>query len=916
MFRRLVPLLGLATACSAAPPSGPAPTPAPRPTVATPSAAVPAAGRLPGDVIPSRYGLQLRIDPSRTSFSGTVRIDVDLQNPRRELWLHGKGLQVTSAVVTPGGGDGSGDALRAIYREQPAGFAQLELPRAIEAGPATVRLDFSGRFSTRTNSLYRVESGGDAYAFTQMEPVWARQAFPCFDEPAFKTPWDVSLVVPKGQVAIANTQETKRTPTEDGMVRIEYAPTEPLPTYLIAFAVGPLDVVEAPAIAASAGVDRPPLPFRGVAARGRGPDLAYALKHTPALLEELETYFGVAYPYDKLDIIAVPDKGGAMENAGAITFREYLLLFQGDNASFDQRRAFAYVMAHELAHQWFGNLVTMPWWDDIWLNEAFATWMGYRVVAERRPDYDADVQLLTRVHAAMGRDRLVNARQIRQPVTEENDIHNAFDRITYRKGGGVLAMFERWMGPEVFRQGLQRYMAAHRHGSATAGDLLRAFSDAAGRDVRGPFDTFLLQPGLPEIRAEVSCEGTPELRLQQNRYLPLGSEAAAASSSSSAPPSWRIPVCLRYELAGEATPREQCELLDAPQKTISLPGCPRWLLPNADAAGYYTWSLDPEGLSRLAEARAKLTTREKISFGAAVRFAFDAGRIDAATAFDTLLPLALDPHDEVATAPMGLFARAHRMLEGRPEQALLEARARAAYAPVMKRLGYRARPDEPIGDRLLRARVVNFLLFVARDEQSRTRAAARGETLLNPAGEQLDRSAVDANLAQTVAMAFGMNASPPALATLRERLGRERDDVARSYLLAALSTPRDDPGNAAALGLSLDPILRVNERAVPLAIRMRHPDLRTATWSWLRGHVDDIVPLMAPRGAAGLPNLATDFCTPERAAEMQATFADVAAKAPGGDRELAKAVETVRLCAAAAEAQRDGLLRYLGGKAR
>jgi len=903
MFRRLVLALALLSACSA----GPQPTPRPQPRASAgpvvPSDEATPTGRLPPDVKPTHYALELSIDPEQPRFSGTVIIDVLLSQARRHLWLHGQGLEVSEAAVTPEGGSPS----TATYTEAEAGAAKLSLSEPLPAGKAQVKLSFSGDFSTRTNSLYRVTSAGESYAFTQMEPVWARQAFPCFDEPAFKTPWDVALVVPKGDVAIANTRETGRAPADDGMVRVTYATTEPLPTYLIAFAVGPLDVVEAPPIPGS-DVRAKPLPFRGVTAKGRGKDMAYALKHTPAILAELEDYFGIAYPYDKLDIIAVPDKGGAMENAGAITFREWLLLFEESSASYDQRRAFAYVMAHELAHQWFGNLVTMPWWDDIWLNEAFATWMGYRAIDGWRPDYDADVQMLTRVLGAMGRDRLVNARQIRQPVTRNDDIHNAFDRITYRKGGGVLAMFEQWMGAETFRKGLQGYMKEHRHGSATADDLMVAFSKAAGKDVSAPFKSFLFQPGLPEVRASVSCEGEPTLTLKQGRYLPLGSTAENDQT-------WQIPVCFRYRQPGEKAPVETCELLDQAEEKVALKGCPVWLMPNANAAGYYTWSLDPASLKKLvAKGLPALNDREKLSFGSAVRNAFDAGRIDAEAAFEALLPLAADPNEEVARAPMGMFYRAHRYLgDDEALRQILARRAKATYAPVMAELGYQPKPKEPVSDRLRRERVLGFMIAVGGDEVAQRRAAKLGADMLNLNGDALRRDVVDPNLAGLVAMAFGMTATAEQFDALRARLKTERDDAVRGHLLAALSSPRDESLGERAMGLVLDPDLRVQELTIPLRIRMGYADTRPAAWEWLKTHLDAVLPRMAPRRAAWLPDLTTGFCAEEEAAEVQATFGPVASKVPGGPRELAKALESIRLCAAARAEQLPGLKRYLGG---
>src|SRR5690606_26969975 len=341
--------------------------------------------------------------------------------------------------------------------------------------------------------------------------------------------------------------------------------------------VGPLDVVEAPPIAGSDVRDRP-IPLRGVAPRGQGARLAYALEHTPRMVESLERYFGRPYPYAKLDLIAVPDFGaGAMENAGAITFRDSLLLLD-ESAPVRQQRGFAYITAHELAHQWFGNLVTMAWWDDLWLNEAFATWMETRTIEETFPQHAPQVAEMSTVLDALDADSLASARQIREPIETEHDIHNAFDSITYSEGNGVLAMMERWLTPEVFQRGVQRYLREHQGGNARAEDLFAALSAEAGRDVSGPFTSFIAQSGAPLVEATPSCEdGRGRVALRQSRYVPRGSRASAERT-------WQIPVCVRYGVGREA--HRECTLLTEREGSIELPsGCPAWVMPNADGVG-------------------------------------------------------------------------------------------------------------------------------------------------------------------------------------------------------------------------------------------------------------------------------------------------------------------------------------------
>ncbi len=495
--------------------------------------------RLPADVRPTAEALELRIDPKQDRFSGSVDIAISLDQPRSVVWLHGKGFNVSRAAAVL---DGGAEVAGTWRQEGDDGLASLTFPRALPAGKAKLHVDYDAPFGLKLEGLYKVKQEGSAYAFTQFESTAARDAFPCFDEPGFKIPFDTTLVVPADAQAVSNTKEIERR-TDGGSLRVHFAPTLPLPSYLLAFAVGPLEIVPAADVAPNA-VRKRPLPLRAVTAKGHGKEVAYAIAHTGDFVTLLEQFFGIEYPYDKLDILALPDKHGAMENAGAITFGDQFLLFDEKTAPVSQKRVYANVMLHELAHQWVGDLVTAAWWDDIWLNEAFATWMQGELVDVWDPKMEARMSLLERTQSAIGNDVLVSARAIRQPIASTNDIKNAFDGITYEKGAAVIGMFERWVGPETFQRGVHDYLAAHRLGSATADDFLGAESAASGKDVKTPFHTFLDQPGVPFVEAEVKCDGAPRLHLKQSRYLPLGSTGDANRS-------WQIPLCAKYQVGKE-----------------------------------------------------------------------------------------------------------------------------------------------------------------------------------------------------------------------------------------------------------------------------------------------------------------------------------------------------------------------------
>src|SRR5437899_1682803 len=628
--RRARVLLSIAIGCAGAPKQAPppvaAPTPAPAAALRPPEPPeAPPLLRLPREVHPVRYTLSMRIVPTEERFSGTADIEVELDAPRSVLWLHGRGLHVTSARV---------DAASAAYEQVNAeGLARLALDRPVGPGKATVHLAWDREFDPQIVGLYVATEAGERYAYTQFEAADARRAFPGFDEPEFKTPFDVTFTVPSGEVAVANTMPVEEQPAGAGLKRVRFATTRPLPTYLLLWAVGPFDVVSPPPLPPNQVRSRP-LQVRGIAPKGRGGELDFALKTGADLLVRLERYFGTEFPFEKLDHLAAPDYTyGAMENAGAILYREDILLFAPGVSAEQTRKSIASVMAHEMAHQWFGDLVTLRWWTDAWLNESFATWMGNRTVHEWDPAYGAWTSFLDGVDYAMEKDALASARTVRQPLDDIKNVWNQFDSITYQKGGGVLAMFERFLGPDRFREGIRGYLRAHAYGGGDTDDLLDALSNASRREVKAAFHTFLDQAGVPLVGVRLCCSGDrPRLLLRQERYLPLGSSADRRQL-------WHIPVCARYSAAGAE--KETCTLLEDAQGALPLDTCPDWILPNADAAGYYRWSLPPRHLRKLTGAAYKrLDARERIARAATRRAAMPLGaavRQGGAKEFDALL---------------------------------------------------------------------------------------------------------------------------------------------------------------------------------------------------------------------------------------------------------------------------------------
>jgi alanyl aminopeptidase len=888
------------------------------PTVPTHSAPLgpedaepPPLGKLPTDVRPHHYTLALDVDPAKDRFSGVVDVAVDLQASRSVVWMHAKGLTAKRATIAMQHGEAP---VEARFEEvDPTGVVALRLPSAIGPGLATIHIEYDAPYASTSEGLFVLTAGGARYVFSDLEPSHARTMFPSFDEPLYKTPFDVSVTVPKGMKAVGNAHETGRSASGDGE-RVTFATTAPLPTYLVELAVGPLDVVEAAPLPATSTRKRA-LSLRGVATQGKGKELAYALAHTGEIVAALEEYFGTEYPFDKLDLIAIPNLSGAMENAGAITFREGLLLVDEKNAPIDQQRSFANVVAHELAHQWFGDLVTMKWWDDLWLNEAFATWMAARTVMRVRPENRADIGLLEASLGAMGTDALMSARSIRQPITDQNDVANAFDDITYRKGGAVLTMFEHWIGEATFQRGIRAYLGSHKFGSGTTEDLLAALSVASGRDVVTPFKTFLDQPGVPFVEARVECAAKSKehfIALKQSRYLPLGSKGDTKHT-------WQIPVCARYASGKDA--KVACTLLAESEGKLAIAGdaCPAWVIPNADGTGYYRWALDQTSLKKLrADGWGKLTTREKMSVANSLQAAFAKGVTPADAILAELAPLAKDPEPSVASMPMEMIRVARDWLYADPARDAVEAYGRKLYADAYRELGWGAKNSSKKEDPqrgVLRQRILRFLAFVARDPEVRKEAAKRGRAYVGFGGDgALHLDAVDAELAGIALAVAVQDGGADLWEAVDKRLSATEDAIVRSRLIEALASTLTPELAARARALALDPRLRGTEILQPLSTELDQRENRTASWDYLTSNIEAIIGRLPPGRAGGLPWAAAHFCDADHAAAARALFGPRLDKLQGSPRNLASALEAIELCQARRGVHEATFRAFFGGK--
>ena len=857
--------------------------------------------KLPGWAVPESYTLAFRVDPAKDRFVGNTQIKLKLTQASDHLWLHGKDLKVARLTVT----DAAGESSNATYVDAApdAGVVRIDFGRTIKPQELTLAFDYSAPFNQQLQGLYKVTHQGAPYAMTQMEPISARFAFPGFDEPGFKTPYTISLTVPDNEKAVANTRQVSEKKAGDGFKTLAFATTKPLPTYLVAFGVGPWDIT-APTAISPDDYRTTPLPLRGISSKGEAHRMKHILSETPSIIQALEDYYGFGYPWDKLDLLAAPDfAAGAMENPGLVTFRDWLLLLDPDSPARYVRGSFN-VTAHELAHQWTGDLVTTNWWNDIWLNEAFATWMQQKVTMKVHPQYRADLDRIRGAQGAMANDSLVSARSIRQPITGNGDIMTAFDGITYQKGAAVLGMFENYVTPAVFQQGMRAYIKQHAYGTATAPDLVSAIAKAAGKGqpFEHDFNSFLNQSGVPYVQTRLTQKnGKTVLELAQSRYLPVGSKGEAQRI-------WGVPVCVRYGTADAS--KVQCEMLDKATGSMVLADASAntWVMPNANAQGYYRFGMTSAGLSRLQGQVGQLADTEQLAYADAVDASFDHGDIDAGAALSALKPLAASKTREVITAPLSTFGWIWTHLAKTDAQrASLAAWATAAYMPVMQRVGYRRQAGEPEGDALLRSTLADFLAMDVKVPAVREALLKQGDAALTRKGDgSLNLAAADPDLLGTALGVAVQTHGKPAVDALMAALPKTSDPASRNAILAGLSAAAQPVLAEQVRNFALDKNVKVGEMAALLRGNRDTKAGRDAVWTWSVAHYDKLLARTGSFAGGALPRLmGGGGCSTQDASRLESFFKPRLEKTPGAARGLAQTSEATQLCAALKAEQGD-----------
>jgi len=835
------------------------------------------AQRLPELATPQHYKLTFASNFDKDSFAGEETIQIQVLKPTAEIVLNSAEIEFQDASVASGGTTQT--AKVALDKEKET--ATLSVDKPLQPGPATLNIHYTGILNNELRGLYLgKDATGKKYAVTQFESTDARRAFPSFDEPAYKATFDITVIADKGHTAISNGRVLSDVPGPgEGKHTVHFATTAKMSSYLVALAVGDFEYIEGSADG---------IPIRVYGPPGTKQYDAFALEVAEQCMKYFNHYFGIRYPFEKLDMIGLPDfSAGAMENTGLITYREVILQLDDEHASVGLHKEVATVIAHEMAHQWFGDLVTMKWWDDVWLNEGFATWMENKAVAAWKPEWNLDLDDVRDTAQTLNGDSLANTRPIHQAAETPAQIQELFDGIAYGKAAAVLRMLEAYLGPESFRAGVDEYLKKYSYSNATADDFWSTLAAVSKKPVDRIMPTFVKQPGFPMVSLDLQCAGnSAKVRLSQQRYFYDRTLFNRGDNSEV----WRVPVCMKAApgASGSAS-AAKCELLTKKEETFGVPSCAPWVLNNAGAAGYYRSGYATAMLRAMAnDVERDLSPAERIMLLGDAWASVRVGKQEVGDYLAVAEGLKADRNRAVIAQLADQLDYIGNYLVTDSDRDSYQLWIRRLFTPLAQELGWQTRPGDTDEQKSLRARVFHTLGYTGRDPE----VLAQARKLADEALE--DPSSVDGTMAATVFSVAALDGDAALYDKIVSHLKSAATPNQYYLYFGALSDFSDPKLLERTLQFALTPDVRTQDTLGLIASVMENPAGEKVAWSFVQARWPDIEKIGGGFTSAEVVQATSAFCDAGLRDDVQTFF--TRHTVPTAERTLKQSLERMSYC--------------------